>query len=41
MRPILVLNCLLQIEKERSGEESSIGVALALAFAVHVSARLR
>ena len=30
MRPILALNCLLQIE--RSEEESSIGDALALAF---------
>ena len=32
MRPILVLNCLLQIEQERSEEESSVGDALALAF---------
>ena len=34
MRPILhvALNCLLQIEQERSEEESSIGDALALAF---------
>ena len=32
MRPILALNCLLQIEQERSEEESSIGGALALAF---------
>ena len=32
MRPILALNCLLQIEQERSEEESSVGVALALAF---------
>ena len=31
MRPILALNCLLQIEQERS-EESSVGDALALAF---------
>ena len=31
MRPILALNCLLQIEQERS-EESSVGNALALAF---------
>ena len=31
-RPILALNCLLQIEQERSEEESSIGDALALAF---------
>ena len=32
MRPILVLNCLLQIEQERSEAESSVGDALALAF---------
>ena len=32
MRSILALNCLLQIEQERSEEESSIGDALALAF---------
>ena len=32
MRPILALNCLLQIEQERSEEESSVGNALALAF---------
>ena len=32
MRPILVLNCLLQIEQEKSEEESSVGDALALAF---------
>ena len=32
MRPILALNCLLQIEHERSVEESSVGDALALAF---------
>ena len=32
MRPILALNCLLQIEQERSEEESSFGDALALAF---------
>ena len=32
MRPILALNCLLQIEQERSKEESSVGDALALAF---------
>ena len=32
MRPILTLNCLLQIEQERSEEESSVGEALALAF---------
>ena len=32
MRPILALNCLLQIEPERSEEESSVGDALALAF---------
>ena len=25
MRPILALNCLLQIEQERSEEESSVG----------------
>ena len=31
----------LQIEQERSEEESSVGDALALAFAVHVFARLR
>ena len=32
MRPILAQNCLLQIEQERSEEESSVGDALALAF---------
>ena len=32
MGPILALNCLLQIEQERSEEESSVGDALALAF---------
>ena len=32
MRPILALNCLLQIEQERSEEETSVGDALALAF---------
>ena len=32
MRPILGLNCLLQIEQERSEEESSVGDVLALAF---------
>ena len=32
MRPILALNCLLQIEQERSEEESSVGDALALPF---------
>ena len=32
MSPILALNCLLQIEQERSEEESSVGDALALAF---------
>ena len=32
MRSILALKCLLQIEQERSGEESSVGGALALAF---------
>ena len=32
MRPILALNCLLQIEQERSEEESSVGDALALDF---------
>ena len=32
MRPILALNCLLQIEQERSEKESSVGDALALAF---------
>ena len=30
--PILALNCLLQIEQERSEEESSVGDALAMAF---------
>ena len=28
MRPVLALNCLLQIEQERSEEESSVGDAL-------------
>ena len=32
MRQILALNCLLQIEQERSEEESSFGDALALTF---------
>ena len=32
MRPVLVLNSLLQIEQERAEEESSVGDALALAF---------
>ena len=32
MRPILALNCLLQIEQERCEEENSVGDALALAF---------
>ena len=32
MRPVLALNCLLQIEQERSEEESSVGDALAMAF---------
>ena len=32
MRPILALNCLLQIEQNRSEEESSASGALALAF---------
>ena len=32
MRPVLALNCLLQIEQERSEEESSVGDASALAF---------
>ena len=32
MRPILALNCPLQIEQERSEEESSVGDALILAF---------
>ena len=32
MRPILALYCLLQIEQERSEEESSVSDALALAF---------
>ena len=36
MRPILALNCLLQIEQERSEEESSVGDALALLSAGHV-----
>ena len=30
MRPIIALNCLLQIEQKRSEEESSVGDALAL-----------
>ena len=32
MKPILALICLLQIEQERSEDESSVGDALALAF---------
>ena len=32
MRPVLALNCLLQIGQERSEKESSVGDALALAF---------
>ena len=32
MRPILALNCLLQIAQEKSEEESPVGDALALAF---------
>ena len=32
MRPSFALNCLLQIEQERSEEESFVGDALALAF---------
>ena len=32
MRSILALNCLLQIEQERSEEESSVGDTLTLAF---------
>ena len=32
MRPSLALNCLLQIEQERSEEDSSVGDAIALAF---------
>ena len=32
MRLVLALNCLLQIEQERSEEKSSVGDALALAF---------
>ena len=32
MRPILAPSCLLQIEQERSEEESSVGDVLALAF---------
>ena len=36
MRPILALNCLLQIEQERSEEESLVGDVLALAFCSHM-----
>ena len=32
MRPILAINCLLQIAQERSEEENSVGDSLALAF---------
>ena len=32
MRPVVALNCLLQIEQKRSKEESPVGAALALAF---------
>ena len=32
MKPIIALNCLLQIEQERSEEENSVGDALTLAF---------
>ena len=32
MRPVLAVNCMLQIEQGRSEEESSVGDALALAF---------
>ena len=32
MRPILALNCLLQIEQDMSEKESSVGDDLALAF---------
>ena len=32
MRPILALNCLLQIEQERSEEESSVGNAFSSGF---------
>ena len=32
MRPILALNCLLQIEQELSEEERSVGDVLALTF---------
>ena len=32
MRPVLALNCLLQVEQEMSEVESSVGDALALAF---------
>ena len=32
MRPVLALNCLWQIEQERSEEESSVDDAVALAF---------
>ena len=32
MRPILALNCLLQMEQQRSEQDSSVGDALALAL---------
>ena len=32
MRPILALNCLLQIEQERSEEESSVGDAFVYTY---------
>ena len=42
MRPILAINCLLQIEQEKCEEGSSVGDTLALAFRwEHVQARLR
>ena len=40
MRPILALNCLLQIEQGRSEEESSVGDAKLWLSAVHVSVGL-
>ena len=40
MRPILALNCLLQIDQERSEEESSVGDALAFRCARFCSASL-
>ena len=32
MRPVVALNCLLQIAQERSEEESSVGDVIALVF---------